>query len=383
MKKLLLFLLLTCLSCSAQFAKISNGPISGNCAGPSFGLDQLNSVLYICTNTNPGTVSYQWVAVNGSGSGMTWPTGAAGVPNYNGAQGWGSTYNALNPIPANFVTGGFVLTNPFATGIVLSDGTASGGYAQSNATIDSSGNAIFGGSVTVGGSVASFQLQGFNASDPVCGGTGFACIYTLAGTPNKLMAQVDGGSPFQISASGGGATSGTPVIQGARPNSGGSNGFSNYTFEALMEGGQLNVLAATFKITFQYCGGTGVSIHKAVIKRTIKGSLTVVDTTNITFNSGSSTYDAAFGFTASCTATWTPAYVTSDSVSLQLDSSHDYYIMEYLDADGVYNSSIGIGALGSSGVMIGYYSSGDHTGDSTVFSLYSQNLCPVSAVLVP
>lgn len=40
----------------------------------------------------------------GSGS-MTWPFGGAGIPNYNGASGWGTTYDSANTIPANFLSG--------------------------------------------------------------------------------------------------------------------------------------------------------------------------------------------------------------------------------------------------------------------------------------
>lgn len=52
---------------------------------------------YACFSNAPTT----WVSLFG---GMVWPPGAAGVPNYNGFQGWGTIYNASNPIPANFIT---------------------------------------------------------------------------------------------------------------------------------------------------------------------------------------------------------------------------------------------------------------------------------------
>lgn len=35
--------------------------------------------------------------------GMTWPSGGAGIPNYDGASGWGTSYSASNTIPANFI----------------------------------------------------------------------------------------------------------------------------------------------------------------------------------------------------------------------------------------------------------------------------------------
>ena len=36
--------------------------------------------------------------------GVPWPSGGAGIPNYNGSFGWGTSYSAGNTIPANFVS---------------------------------------------------------------------------------------------------------------------------------------------------------------------------------------------------------------------------------------------------------------------------------------
>lgn len=193
MKKLLLFLLLLTTSAFGQFSVIQRGPLSGNCPGASLGLDINNTngvSLYACVQTSPGSALYQWAASGGSGS-QTWPL-TAGVPNYSGSNSWGTTYNASNQIPANFLTPTFTLTNPFSTAILLSNGAATGAYTQSNATIDSSGNASFGGSAAFGGTYTGLQLQGFNASDPLCAPTGDICIYTLAGTPNQVLFKVDG-----------------------------------------------------------------------------------------------------------------------------------------------------------------------------------------------
>jgi hypothetical protein len=38
------------------------------------------------------------------GSGMVWPAGGAGIPNYSGSSTWNTTYNASNTIPANFIS---------------------------------------------------------------------------------------------------------------------------------------------------------------------------------------------------------------------------------------------------------------------------------------
>lgn len=45
---------------------------------------------------------FAWQNIGGS-SGMTWPAGGAGIPNYSGSSSWGTTYNTGNTIPANFL----------------------------------------------------------------------------------------------------------------------------------------------------------------------------------------------------------------------------------------------------------------------------------------
>jgi hypothetical protein len=45
-----------------------------------------------------------FIAGSGGGGSMTWPSGGAGIPNYSGSGSWGTTYNASNQIPANFIS---------------------------------------------------------------------------------------------------------------------------------------------------------------------------------------------------------------------------------------------------------------------------------------
>jgi hypothetical protein len=89
------------------------------------------STNYLCA------VSGQIAGCAGGGSGsMTWPSGGAGVPNYNGSSAYGTTYNASNQIPANFLNLTAYLTsavaastyepqlgNPSTSGYVLSSTT--------------------------------------------------------------------------------------------------------------------------------------------------------------------------------------------------------------------------------------------------------------------
>lgn len=78
----------------------------------SIGAAPLASPTFTGIVTLPGTPSSgQFWGWNGSafgwftpaGGSMTWPVGGAGIPNYNGASGWGTTYSATNTIPANFI----------------------------------------------------------------------------------------------------------------------------------------------------------------------------------------------------------------------------------------------------------------------------------------
>jgi hypothetical protein len=52
-----------------------------------------------------------------SGGSMTWPTGGAGIPNYNGSSAWGTSYNASNTIPANFISTLNQNTTGYAAGL--------------------------------------------------------------------------------------------------------------------------------------------------------------------------------------------------------------------------------------------------------------------------
>ena len=58
----------------------------------------INSILGVAVDAN----GYLIVSVSG-GSSMTWPSGGAGIPNYNGSSAWGTSYSASNPIPFNFL----------------------------------------------------------------------------------------------------------------------------------------------------------------------------------------------------------------------------------------------------------------------------------------
>lgn len=74
---------------------------SGTIAATSVGgitVSGTPSIGQVLTATS--TSAADWQTPAGS---MTWPAGAAGIPNYSGSSSWGTTYNASNLIPSNFL----------------------------------------------------------------------------------------------------------------------------------------------------------------------------------------------------------------------------------------------------------------------------------------
>jgi hypothetical protein len=97
-------------SCSSTTCTFSGGGTTG-ITGPTAngGLAQTGQTLGLLTSCPSGDYlqfnSGVWgCATPATGGGMTWPSGAAGIPNYSGSSSWGTTYNASNTIPANFVS---------------------------------------------------------------------------------------------------------------------------------------------------------------------------------------------------------------------------------------------------------------------------------------
>ena len=67
---------------------ISGTPTTGNC------------VSWV----TPLTIGDAGAACGSAGSGMVWPAGGAGIPNYSGSSTWNTSYSASNTIPANFIS---------------------------------------------------------------------------------------------------------------------------------------------------------------------------------------------------------------------------------------------------------------------------------------
>ena len=88
----------------------------------------------ICTDSSGGATT-----VGCPSTGMTWPAGGAGIPNYTGSSAWGTSYSASNTIPANFISTLNQNTTGTAAGLSGSQ-TANFFYAAPNG---SSGTAAF------------------------------------------------------------------------------------------------------------------------------------------------------------------------------------------------------------------------------------------------
>lgn len=88
----------------------------------------INGIAGALTFTGSVSCNATTLTCNFTGGGsMTWPTGGAGIPNYNGSSAWGTSYSASNQIPASFI----------ATLNQSTTGTAANITATSNSTLAS------------------------------------------------------------------------------------------------------------------------------------------------------------------------------------------------------------------------------------------------------
>lgn len=146
-----------------------------------------------------------------------------------------------------------------------------------------------------------------------------------------------------------GGNSGSAVISPNWPLTSSNTNWSNMTLVGKMSGQQLLQLASSWKFTLTFLAGSPV-IGNMVVLRTLLNSGTVIDSTAVTIGGVSNPTLAS------------PAFVTSDAINLQLDRTHDYYIMIYFTSAGA-NTSVNIGGAGTAGFL-----TGDTSGNSTTVS---------------
>jgi hypothetical protein len=170
-----------------------------------------------------------------------------------------------------------------------------------------------------------------------------------------------------VGGGGGSVASGTPLLPCNRFVTTDVN-FANSSIWGYFYGSQLTNLPSKWKVILGCVGGTGVHVAAAVVYRTVAQSLVVTDVTTITFG-GNPTFNSAFSGT-SLTA---PFFVTSDAISVVLDTSHDYFVVFYFDNDGSgFNTALhlprnyGPNSLGSysPGFLYGNFTGGNGTGTS-------------------
>jgi hypothetical protein len=150
------------------------------------------------------------------GGNQVWPTGGAGIPNYNGASGWGTTYSVANPIPQNFLTlpnyyttaGTWTAAQQFNGGIVAPSGqsiqvsdfaSAAAGFQVTSfgsATVYSTsqnGNAMFNlNTNALGGFFAGAPFSGNAFTMGYTGSNGLGFTDSIAG--DSLITAVSGKS---------------------------------------------------------------------------------------------------------------------------------------------------------------------------------------------
>lgn len=178
------------LACGGSFTGVTTTgtPASGNIAFFS-GANTITGTTNILPVANGGsgtatpslvagtnvTISGSWPnqTVNSTASGMTWPAGGAGIPNYSGTSSWGTSYSATNTIPANFIsTLNQNTTGNAATATALAATPTQCTGSQFATGIAASGNANCAtpsgsGTVTTTGTPASGQITQFSGSTSI------------------------------------------------------------------------------------------------------------------------------------------------------------------------------------------------------------------------
>jgi hypothetical protein len=146
------------------------------------------------------------------------------------------------------------------------------------------------------------------------------------------------------------AVSGTPICPCNNPVIA-SNNYQNLSVACCIPGTMLYSYPASWKVPMQFAAGSPV-IGAIVCKRTLCNSTAVIDTTVLTI-----------GGSAAPTLT-TPGYVTTDAISLQLDNTHDYWLIVFFTNVSA-NASVSVTCGGAYALRSGY-ATGDQTGVTTI-----------------
>lgn len=184
--------------------------------------------------------------------------------------------------------------------------------------------------------------------DLIVGGTSGTPARLGIGSSGQVPTVVSGAIAWQTP-SGGGGGGGAPLTNVvALPGFSGSNNYAGFTVFGLLGSRQLILNPSTWKFGIQpNVAGIGI-LDSAVVYRTLKDSLTIIDVTTVLY-SGSPGINPIPG-----------GENFSDSIALAIDMTHDYYIAVYFDPGAgaaMKNFSTPTGATG----ILGGYASGNQT----------------------
>jgi hypothetical protein len=182
------------------------------------------------------------------------------------------------------------------------------------------------------------------------------------GTPGQVLTVVGSQPAWAAGGGGGGVPAGSNVVLMGQPTGGSPGSLTGYSMFCGLFGRGLACIPASWTFSFQVNGT--VSIGAAKILKTDLGSLTVLSSTTVLFG-GLST-----GITLST------GRATSDAIALQLDASHDWYIVFYisgLTGTGIAQS-FGSEPAAPLDFWKGGYYSGDQTGVSTIPGFFGNNV---------
>jgi hypothetical protein len=161
---------------------------------------------------------------------------------------------------------------------------------------------------------------------------------------------------------------------------GNTSGWNGFTFFNKIPAEKILNMAASWKFDLNIAVANA-TIANAVILKTAQGSASVISSTTVLFG-------------GSATPTLTPGQTFSDSISLQLDDSHDFWIVVAFTSGSSASFTVPTWSLTDAGSpdptgsvthgdLIGGWHSGDQTGTNPIptFAQTSQGAYGVSQVV--
>ena len=228
------------------------------------------------------------------------------------------------------------------------DGTGAYSVPVGSGSVDVNGSSV--SSPNFNGTIPATVTGGCNVIWQVNSGSVSAYIPApTTGTPGVVPALNSNANTFlngtgSYSSPGVGALPpGIPFLMVMSSTSNASN-WSNYSiFYRLPSAVFANFVPSSWRFSILCTAGTGAHIYGATLfSSAIAGGAGTALTSeaSITFGGSATPSAFVFGRTAS---TSNPYVIVSDAIAVTPDASHDWWICVYFDADGTYNSTLGLG----------------------------------------